>query len=154
MYKKTVFEIVCAFTDSIKNQYYFFHLRVPSRADFHPGRNSYLPLVKVLIVFTCFKKGLDVLRNHHCLGRDEVPKCKKWSYEYKLWTRLGMELLFLKNIERLSFIGTSIVPGWLEHMNSNNVILEWNFIPRWVSSPFTCECTLTIFLLTSLFNLY
>ena len=31
---KTVLEIVCALIDSIKNCY-FFHLRVPSQADFY-----------------------------------------------------------------------------------------------------------------------
>ena len=63
-----------------------------------------------------------------------------------------MKLLFLKQIKCLSFIWIQIIPGWLEHVNRNNVISGWKLIQRWVSSIFTCEGALTFFILTSLFK--
>ena len=40
VYKKNSFRnCMFFFTDSIKNQCYFFHLRVSLQADFHPRKN-------------------------------------------------------------------------------------------------------------------
>ena len=56
-----------------------------------------------------------------------------------------MNLLRLTQIECLSLIRISIIPVWLEHMNSNNAISVWNVITRWVSSLFKYECALIFF---------